>query len=113
MYEEVLKLRKDSDYVVNQPQMDKFVKVLDFFLKHTASDPDADVEPVDLTPSEMHGGVTATFLVFDIYGDLVTEFCDTIRNCAAITIDAMTDGRVCISCTVPDVFVPIGMSNNN
>lgn len=106
LYHEILKLRKDSNYTLNQPQMEKLVKVLDFFMK-AAGELDGVVDKVDLIPREEHGGVTATFVVFDIYGEKVKEFCEAMIGCSAITIDATESGEVCISCTVPEVFVPL------
>lgn len=105
LYAEILSLRKDSDYVVNQPQMDKLVDVLEFFLD-TAKRLNGNVEPVRLTPRQEHGGVTATFVVFDIIGDDIIRFCDVMRYTSAITIDGTEDG-ICISVTVPEVFVPL------
>lgn len=104
LYNKVLSLRKDSDYIVNQPQMEKLVAVLEFFLD-MADELEGKVEPVQLSPKEEHGGVTATFLVFDLYGDKIPRFCDVMRGCSAIGIDANTNGEVCISCTIPEVFV--------
>lgn len=104
IYNKVLSLRKDEDYIVNQPQMDKLVAVLDFFLD-TAKKLDGKVESVDLTPREEHGGVTATFLVFDLYGEAIPRFCDVMRGCSAIGIDTTIKGEVCIACTIPNVFV--------
>ena len=104
MYNEVMKLRRDEDYVVNQPQMDKLIKLLEFFLD-SAKELKGNVEPVELRPREEHGGVTATFLVFDVYGDKVQKFCNVLSACSAVSIDAKTNGEVCISCTIPDVFV--------
>lgn len=105
LYDKVLSLRDDDDYVINQPQMDKLVDVLDFFLD-AAKKCEGTVEPVKLIPSAEHGGVTSTFVVFDIFGDDVQKFCDVMRNTSAITIDSTNDG-ICISVTVPEVFVPI------
>lgn len=104
LYKKVMSFRKDSDYIVNQPQMDKLVKVLEFFLE-MARKSNGKVEPVELIPREEHGGVTATFLVFDIYGDDIGRFCDVMRFTSAITIDSVIDEGICISCTVPDVFI--------
>lgn len=104
LYNKVLSLRKDTDYIVNQPQMDKLIAVLEFFID-TAKDLDGHLEPVKLTPKEEHGGVTATFLVFDLYDEKVLRFCEVMKGCSAITIDTTSDGEVCISCTVPNVFV--------
>ena len=103
LYSKIMSIRKDSDFVVNQPQMDKLVDVLTFFMD-TAKKLDGKVEPVKLVPREEHGGVTATFLVFDIYGDDVARFCDVMRYASAIGIDSMDEG-ICISVTIPNVFI--------
>lgn len=105
LYEKVLSLRDDDNYVINQPQIDKLVEVLNFFLD-AAQKCNGKVEPVKLTPRAEHGGVTATFLVFDIYGEDIQKYCKVMSYTSAITIDATEDG-ICMSVTVPEVFVPI------
>lgn len=105
LYHKIISLRRDDDYVINQPQMDKLIEVLNFFLD-TAKECNGKVEPVKLVPRAEHGGVTATFVVFDIVGNAVQRFCDVMRYTSAITIDSTEDG-ICISVTVPEVFVPI------
>lgn len=105
LYDKVLSLRNDDDYAINQPQMDKLIDVVDFFLD-TANKSNGKVEPVRLLPRAEHGGVTATFVVFDIYGKDIQKYCDVIRHCSAMTIDSTDDG-ICISVTVPEVFVPV------
>lgn len=104
LYNKILSLRTDADYIVNQPQMDKLVAVLEFFLD-TAKELDGRVDPVKLKPKEEHGGVTATFLVFDLYDQKVLRFCEVMKACSAITIDTTSEGELCISCTIPQVFV--------
>lgn len=104
LYNKVLSLRKDSDYIINQPQMEKLVALIEFFMD-MANELEGKVEPVQLQPKEEHGGVTATFLVFDLYGEKVLRFCNVMKECSAITIDTTIQGEVCISCTIPDVFV--------
>ena len=105
LYEKDLRLRDDDNYVINQPQMDKLIEVLNFFLD-AAQKCNGKVEPVKLTPRAEHGGVTATFLVFDIYGEDIQKYCKVMSYTSAITIDATEDG-ICMSVTVPEVFVPI------
>lgn len=105
LYNEVMSFRKDENYIINQPQMDKLVEVLEFFID-TAAKLDGRVEPVKLVPKEEHSGVTATFIVFDVIGEAVQRFCDVMRYCSAISIDGTEDG-ICISCTIPNVFKPI------
>lgn len=103
LYDKVMSMRKDEDYVINQPQMTHLVDVIEFFLD-AAKECDGKVDPVLLTPREEHGGVTATFVVFDIYGDNIQKFCNVVQHCSALTIDSTTRG-VCISVTIPNVFV--------
>ena len=104
LYDKILSLRRDDEYIINQPQFEKLIEVLNFFMD-SAKDGSGKVEPVKLIPREEHGGVTATFLAFDIYGEAVQKFCEVMRFTSAITIDATTQGEVCISVTVPEVFV--------
>ena len=103
LYGRIMSLRKDRDFVVNQPQMDKLIDVLSFFID-TAKELNGSVEPVELVPREEHGGVTAKFIVFDIYGDDVQRFCDVMQFASAIGIDSTNDG-ICIAVTIPNVFV--------
>lgn len=105
LYDKILSLRNDDDYAINQSQMDKLIEVLNFFLDATQKCT-GKVEPVNLSPRAEHGGVTATFIVFDIYGEDVQRYCDVMRHTSAITIDSTSEG-ICISVTVPEVFVPI------
>ena len=102
LYKIVMSFRKDDDYEVNQDQMDKLCKLYRFFLD-AAGSLGGKIKPFRLVPREEHGGVTATFLVFDLYGDQVPAFCEVLKECSAVTID-MTDDGVCISCTIPNVF---------
>lgn len=105
LYDKVLSLRDDDDYIINQPRMDKLIEVLNFFLD-VAEKCNGKVAPAKLIPRAEHGGVTATFIVFDIYGEDVQKFCKAMSHVSAITIDTTEEG-VCISVTVPNVFMPI------
>lgn len=105
LYQHILNLRNDEDYVINQPQMDKLVEVLSFFIEEGEKQ-NGTVEPVRLVPREEHSGVTATFLIFDLCGNTIQRFADVIRYTSAVCIDSLSDGKgICISCTVPNVFV--------
>lgn len=104
IHDYVMRIRKDSDYIVNQPQMDKLTALVEFFIevsKRTAG----NVLPVDLRPAAEHGGVVAHFWYFNVAGSKVKSFCDVAQHCSAISIDALDTGEVCISCTIPNVFV--------
>lgn len=107
LYEQILSLRKDSDYAINQPQMDKLAKVLELCMDAKVFY-DADKPEIDLRPREEHGGVTVNFILMSLNGEAqVQRFCEVMTGCSAIGIDALTNGKVCLSCTVPNVFVPV------
>lgn len=104
LYNRVLELRTNADYVLNQPQMEKLIKVLSFFIEVADDEFDEVLEP-EVIPSHQHGGVTANFIVFSIRGDDIAKFCDAISGCSALSIDVVEEEKVCISVTVPNVFV--------
>lgn len=105
LYGAVLNLRKDDDYVVNKPQMDKFIEMLEFFINIVYKNK-GYVEPIKLLPKAEHGGVTASFIVLDIYGDDIQKYCKIMSYASAITIDG-TENGICISATIPEIFIPI------
>lgn len=105
LYEKVMSLRKNEDYVVNPIQMDRFLDLVQFFIRKTEDASESSVDPRGFQPKECHGGVTATFIVFDLGGsEEVQEFCKVLRYCSAVSIDVVDDYKVSISCTVPNVF---------
>ena len=106
-YKHIMSLRKDSSYVVNQGQMDKLVRIIDFF-EDAAKELDGKVDQLELVPAQTSGDVTAFFPVFYIHSDMVERFCDVMRGCSAISIDPTDSEQICISCTVPRVFIPAG-----
>lgn len=109
MYRDMVESRDPKEYGVNRVQMQKLVTLHQFFidLKKSMNMEDSVVEELKLDPREICGGVTARYTLIDIYGDQVQRFADAIRGCSAVGIEPIIDGdgAVCISCTVPDVFV--------
>lgn len=100
----ILSIRKDENYEINQSQMDKLVNLYKFFVSAQFG-PEDNVRIENLVPAEEHGGVIATFLVFNVCGeDRIKEFCDALSGCSAFGIDSLEDGTISIECTVPYVF---------
>lgn len=107
IHDKIKELAGDDDYVINQPQMDKFIEVFRFFLDMCRkSNGMIEAESLDIMPKEGHEGLTARFLVFDIFGEDIQRFGDIIKYTSALTIDGDLDHKICISVTVPDVFIP-------
>lgn len=106
VYEQIRAMRQNSDYVVNQPQMDKFDELLAYFVKKTAEYEEDNIQSISLEPIDECGGLTAHFLVFSVNGEeAVQEFCKVVSYCSAFDIDSIADEGICISVTVPRVFV--------
>lgn len=104
-YELLTSVRKDEDYRIDPTQAKRFGLIIDFFTRQ-AEKLGGEVKPVKLIPHEQHGELEAYFEVFSLNGEEnVQEFCKTMRHASAFGIDPLEDGRVCISLTVPNVFV--------
>lgn len=103
IYNNLLKIQKDEDYVINQPQMEKFCDIYGFLLE-TVKKCGGKVDKSVLVPREECGGINAYFTVLDIWGQNVKKFCDVMQHASAFSVDASNDG-ICLSITVPNVFV--------
>jgi len=93
----------DEDYVINEKQQFAFLEALCFFVK-TAYSCGGEIEVSPITPKQGNGGITATYQVFDVTGEDIPRMCNALKHTSAITIDGMTDGKICISVTVPNVY---------
>ena len=99
-----LNSRSNSDFEINDTQFKKFKEVLNFFTTLAQENKNTKVD-VFLEPKQKVGGLTCTTNLLDFYGKQMEEFNELLSYCCAVTIDALLDGRVCISVNVPDVFV--------
>ena len=95
-----------DEYQINPQQLQKLVDLIDFF-KKAAKDLGGKIESIDIDPAAPPNGITANFVVFDLFGEDVQRFCEVIRHCSAISMDVTINDEVSISCTVPNVFMPI------
>ena len=105
LYHQMISNRRNEDYEINPVQMDKFLALLSFFRNKIDPEFDEGIEPFHLEAREEHGGFSADFCVFDLTGEEIPVFAQFISCCSAITIDARTDSQICLSRTVPDIFV--------
>ena len=103
LYNQLLAMHQDEDFVINQEQLDKLTEIVEFFTERCA-DGYGKIDRIDLNPKEWHGGVTVSFIAFYIHGDQIKDFCRVMSYCSAITVDSMT-GDVRFSVTIPYVFV--------
>jgi len=93
-----------NDYEADPEQLAKLNDLVDFF-KKAAKDLGGKIESISLDPANPPNGVTANFIVFDLFGDEIQRFCDVIRACSAISMDVTVNDEISISCTIPGVFV--------
>lgn len=104
IYEEEMLSRKSSDYVECEEQMEKVKSAYSFF----KSIDGCRMEPLKPNPIKENVGITAYFTVFYLYGDQIAEFQKIVGDMSALSIDALSDGTVCISFNIPNVFVRKG-----
>lgn len=103
-YLKLLEESKDKHYEINEVQYKKLERVILYFKKYIKEN-GGSADPIDLTPNIGGNGLTCYFTLFDICGDEVQEFCDVIKGVSAFSLDATNDGQVCISVTVPNIFI--------
>lgn len=106
LVDRVRKMRGNQCYDVNEEQMEKVRKILEFY-----QDADvfyhAEVPEIDLEPEFGIGGLIMRFKLMSANGaEEVQRFCDAMSACSAIAIETTTDGKAILDCTVPNVFVP-------
>ena len=94
-----------EDFEVNPIQMHKLRELVQFFMDRF-DDMGGEFVDVTVDPRVLPYGVTVKFDVFDLSGREIVQFCENLLNCTAISMDATADDKVCISCTVPNVFIP-------
>ena len=104
LIEEELNSRDNNDY---KPSADQFQKLVDayVFFADYAKINGGKVDKVKLVPKKEHCGVTAYFTLFAPFGDDLERFKRVIQDISAISIDSLTDGTVCISINIPNVFI--------
>lgn len=103
LYEAAIADLDDNDFVIDETQQYAFIEALCFFVK-TASSCGGEIEVAPITPKQGNGGITATYRVFDVAGEDIPRMCEALKHTSAITIDGLTDGRVCVSVTIPRVY---------
>lgn len=106
VYEQVHEARKNDEYVVNQPQMEKFDELLRFFVRK-ASEFGDKITKVNVDPINSSGCLTAHFIVLCVSGSEVAEFCKVMSYCSSFDIGSVRPDGITISCAVPDVYVRV------
>lgn len=102
-YREELSKRNSNEYEVNPEQMDKFTSAYSFFFR-LAKDGRVSIEPIRFLPPGTSGEIVVYTHYLDFYGMELIEFCKVLLNASAIDFTPMTDGRIMISMTIPQIF---------
>lgn len=104
VYDEYISSKKDEDYEINPPQWFKLLRVIKYFFDLAKAN-NGKVVPCHLMPRFENGGVTAYFNVIDFHANDIPTLCEMLSQVSSITIDATTDGYVCVSVSVPNVYI--------
>lgn len=99
-----LKNTENKDFEINEAQLQKLINLCNFF-KDYINENGGKADNVDLNPAEIHSGITAEFTVFDVSGEDLAKFCSVLKDATAFSIDSTANGKVCLSITIPDIFV--------
>lgn len=103
-YQNSLDELDDKDFVVNPPQMRKFVRAFNFFSRIAKRDK-GRIKPIKISPKERVGELEVWLPELDVYGTDIQEFYDVIKDVSVFGADAMRDGGVEVSLNIPDVFI--------
>lgn len=98
----------EEDYVANLVQMKKFIKIINFLECH--SDVDDEVTVRNTLKSEKKGYIDVIFYYFNVNGatrrtQFFEEFSELIQEASELNINALEDGRVKVSITVPNIYI--------
>lgn len=98
----------EEDYVANPVQMEKFIKIINFLKCH--SDEDDEVTVCNTLKSEKNGYIDIIFYCFNTNGATRTtqffeNFSELIQEASELNINALEDGRVKVSITVPNIYI--------
>lgn len=102
-YEAAMQNIDPDEYTVDPVQVKKLNDLIEFF-KQSANELGGKIESIDVGIG-ISNGITANFIVFDLFGDEVERFSDVIRHCSAVTMDVTESNEISISCTIPSIFV--------
>lgn len=104
-YLKVLNEAQNKQFNINEENFEKFHRIVEFF-RHYIKENGGNLK-VDVTPEEIHSGIEASFVVFDLTKDKIKAFTEVIKDASAFCIDSTTDDKICIGITVADVFSEI------
>ena len=93
----------NDDFIVDPAQQEKLWAVVFQFSK-LIKEIGGRIDCYELIPKMQHGGVTATFPIIGLSGKSVRDFCAALSEASAVSMDA-TDEGVCVSVTIPFVFI--------
>lgn len=97
---EEMATRNEDDYEINNPQWVKLQSAYEYF--ENISDCEEPVE-IYASPCSESGGIIAYFDLFYITDEEINMFQRIVGNSSAISIEALDNGKVRLSLTIPDV----------
>lgn len=104
IYEYALSKENDDDYILNMPQYLKLVEAQAVFTRLAEAN-DGTVEMVHLSPRERCAELEAQVLVLDLKPEDLPGFFRVLQYGTGLYVEAKTTGEVCMSMTIPDVFI--------
>lgn len=103
LYESELDKQDNADYFIVKDQMKNVIHAYKFFDKITKQN-NGKVERFEIIPKEINAGITAYGNLFYFDSDEIHELTNILNHASALSIDATSNGTVCISFTIPNVY---------
>lgn len=108
MYKEALSEESDSDYEMNPPQMEVFIKTVKYFKDLIEPKYGESVEYEVRSPKEQNGYITVEMELIDFTGekDKIEEFCKIVSESSSFDVYPVKSGRFMrIGLVIPDLYI--------
>ena len=99
--------RSNDDYIVNKLQMTHYLNLLEI-IQNQIDEFGGEFEVEPLQPKSTVGHITAYLNYVDLFASGVHKFCDEFKYCGALTIEPTSNNMICISLTMPNLFIKKG-----
>ena len=103
VYEDYLASVSEDDFIVNSPQMRKFIDIVNFFIKKARKN-NIEIEPLIFSKKDCNAEVSVRGYLLDLYRKEIPEFFNLAKEATNITVECNLDNEVILTVLVCDVF---------
>ncbi len=104
IYEHYLESVSEDDFIINPPQMQKFIDLVNFISKKSKKER-FEVDPLLFSKKDCNAEITIRGFVLDLYLGEVAEFCNLVKDSCNIYLETNRNNEICLTILFKDVFV--------